>query len=65
MIKRFVASTSALIAVLTFSILAHAQQQEVRQPGAVYDADVKDQKPVPAPNLASEPARAIEGFQGR
>lgn len=49
MIKRFVASTGALIAVLTFSILAHAQQQEVRQPGAVYDADVKDQKPVPAP----------------
>src|ERR1700757_392926 len=48
MIKRFVVSTSALIAVLTFSILAHAQQQEVRQPGAVYDADVKGQKSAPA-----------------
>jgi hypothetical protein len=45
--KRLAASVIGLMAVLMFSALARAQEN--RQPGAVYDADIKGQKSAPAP----------------
>ncbi len=45
MLKRLAAAT-ILIAAATSAL---AQDQTARQPGAVYDFDVKGQKPVPAP----------------
>ena len=45
---RRVAAAAILLAVLPFAS-ARAQQSEVRQPGAVYDFDVKGQKSGPAP----------------
>ena len=44
--KHFAASTIAVTLILVFAIQVRAQ---VRQPGAVYDFDRKNEKPGPAP----------------
>jgi uncharacterized repeat protein (TIGR01451 family) len=59
MLKRLAAPT-ILLAALTFPF---ASAQTARQPGAVYDFDVKDQKPAPAPahdiSGVWEPAKGV------
>ena len=59
MLKRF-ATPTILFAALTYPL---ARAQTPRQPGAVYDFDVKDQKPAPAPSHdisgVWEPAKGV------
>jgi hypothetical protein len=69
MAKRFVVPTIAVMAVLVFPPLIRAQGLG-NNPGAVYDSDVKGQKPGPAPrrSLAGiwEPAKGrAGGIQGK
>ena len=56
-------AVGGVFALLTMPLVTFGQEQTVvRQPGAVYDFDFKDEKPAPAPNVMP---RALAPSQSR